>query len=104
MSRASQRSGLKYANTSIKKISENLIVTNDANKGTTTIMSVLKKSGNNDKLTGVIIGNLPQQSGIENSTRAGILGYNNDNEVYGFFDNGSGFIGKDKAIEIISKQ
>ena len=86
----------KYANTSVKAISANLIVTNDDDKGTSTIMSVLKKD--NGKLTGTIIGNLPQVgTGDEAISRAGLLGYNQDREVYGFLDDGSGFIGTETA-------
>ena len=47
-------------------------------------------NNNLNQITGIIIGSLPMTS--NNTKRTGILGYKNDTEVFGFFDNGTGFI------------
>lgn len=90
----------KYANSSITSIKTGIDikdtnVDSNTNKSVSTIMSSLKKSQNDNKLTGIVIGNLPKQG---NNERSGILGYLNDTEVFGLLDGGKAFIGMDQGI------
>lgn len=85
-----------YANTTINSIKEGLNVktSSQKSKAASTIMNFGTKN-NDGSLTGIIAGSLPVVNDEE--TRAGILGYNKDTEVYGFLDDGTGFIGSKKA-------
>lgn len=98
----------KYANTSINSIrSHSGIVERDdglpitEGKSIATIMSALKKADNGDALTGLIVGSLPKEG---NTERSGILGYLDDNEIFGLLDGGNAFIGKNKGIKIINEE
>lgn len=82
-----------YANTTVNSIinDTDYNVSNNNTKNISNVMSYLTNSS--DGITGITIGSLP-------NSRTGILGYSNSKESYGFFQNGAGFIGKNKVIEI----
>lgn len=86
-----------YANTTVNSIinNENYNVSNNTTKNISNVMSNL--SNTSDGITGITIGSLPS---FANKSRAGILGYLNNSESYGFFQDGTGFIGKNKVVEI----
>lgn len=79
-----------YSNSAIKAISTTQQI--KTSEDGSTISSVMSSITNNNlnQITGIIIGSLPMTS--NNTKRTGILGYKNDTEVFGFFDNGTGFI------------
>lgn len=85
-----------YANTTVNSIinDTNYNVSNDNTKNISNVMSYLTNSSTG--ITGITIGSLP-------NSRTGMLGYWNSQESYGFFQNGTGFIGKNQGIEIDSR-
>lgn len=89
-----------YTNTAITIIvpGQDAAITGGGTTSTMTpvssVMSKITADG-----TGIVIGSLPA---IESTARSGILGYLSKNEMFGFFDNGTCFIGKQKEIELNS--
>ncbi len=91
-----------YGNTAINNLSGDKPIKTSTNKNKT-IASIMSITTANDsgQLSGIVIGDLPAEGTGENATeRSGILGYLNDNETYGLFSDGTGFLGKGKEIKI----
>ena len=94
----------KYSNTTATEIKTNKKVTtigdNTTNSTISSIMSVTQKNSTTNEITGIVIGSLPSSDAQSTDSRAGILGYLNDNESYGFLNDGKCFLGTDKGIYI----
>ena len=94
-----------YTNTSITEIGGNTTPVGDGTTTVSSVMSSIKRDEvNGGRITGIVIGGLPSINLGNNqyAQRAGVLGYLQDYESYGFLDDGTAFLGNDKQIKVTS--